>query len=80
MRLRHRYIGIKRTLKSKGFFMPDNDLWIAATAIQYDITLAARDTHFDWIDELYGNCVGCCRKTDSSHEFTSQGIPAINTN
>jgi tRNA(fMet)-specific endonuclease VapC len=32
--------------------MPDNDLWIAATAIQYDITLAARDGHFDWIDGL----------------------------
>jgi tRNA(fMet)-specific endonuclease VapC len=32
--------------------MPDNDLWIAATAIQYSITLAARDSHFYWIDEL----------------------------
>ncbi len=46
------YGRIKQTLKSKGLFMPDNDLWIAATAIQYGITLAARDTHFDWIDEL----------------------------
>jgi tRNA(fMet)-specific endonuclease VapC len=46
------YGRIKQALKSKGFFMPDNDLWIAATAIQYGITLAARDTHFDWIDEL----------------------------
>lgn len=46
------YGRIKQALKSKGFFMPDNDLWIAANTIQYDITLAARDTHFDWIDEL----------------------------
>jgi tRNA(fMet)-specific endonuclease VapC len=46
------YGRIKQTLKVKGFFVPDNDLWIAATAIQYDITLAARDAHFDWIDEL----------------------------
>jgi tRNA(fMet)-specific endonuclease VapC len=32
--------------------MPDNDLWIAATAIQYNITLAAHDAHFDWITGL----------------------------
>jgi tRNA(fMet)-specific endonuclease VapC len=47
------YGRIKQSLKSNGLFMPDNDLWIAATAIQYDMTLAARDTHFDWIDELH---------------------------
>lgn len=46
------YGRIKQELKSKGFQMPDNDLWIAATAIQYDIALAARDGHFDWIDGL----------------------------
>ena len=34
--------------------MPDNDLWIAATAIQYEITLVARDAHFTWITDL--NC------------------------
>ena len=32
--------------------LPDNDLWIAATAIQYGLTLAARDNHFTWIAEL----------------------------
>jgi tRNA(fMet)-specific endonuclease VapC len=46
------YGRIKQELKGKGFQMPDNDLWIAATAIQYDIVLAARDGHFDWIDGL----------------------------
>jgi len=46
------YGRIKQELKGKGFQMPDNDLWIAATAIQYDIMLAARDGHFDWIDGL----------------------------
>jgi predicted nucleic acid-binding protein len=29
--------------------MPDNDLWIAATAIQFNVTLAARDVHSNWI-------------------------------
>ncbi len=46
------YGRIKQELKGKGLFMPDNDLWIAATAMQYGITLAARDAHFDWIDGL----------------------------
>lgn len=46
------YGRIKHDLKQRGLFMPDNDLWIAATAIQYDVTLAARDAHFDWIKEL----------------------------
>ena len=32
--------------------LPDNDLWIAATAIQYGLTLAARDHHFTWIAGL----------------------------
>lgn len=43
------YGRIREELKRKGFTMPDNDLWIAATAIQYDVTLAARDAHFNWI-------------------------------
>lgn len=46
------YGRIKQELKRKGLSMPDNDLWIAATAIQYDVTLATRDAHFNWIDGL----------------------------
>jgi tRNA(fMet)-specific endonuclease VapC len=46
------YGGIKRDLKRRGLSMPDNDLWIAATAIQYDVTLAARDAHFTWIPDV----------------------------
>lgn len=46
------YGRIKQELKGNGYFMPDNDLWIAATAIQYSLTLAARDAHFDWIGGL----------------------------
>lgn len=46
------YAQIKHDLKSRGFTMPDNDLWIAATAMQYDVTLIARDAHFNWISGL----------------------------
>ncbi len=43
------YGRIKQELKRVGRAIPDNDLWIAAVAIQYDVVLAARDIHFDWI-------------------------------
>ena len=46
------YARLKHDLKRQGFTMPDNDLWIAAIAIQYNVTLAARDAHFDWIAGL----------------------------
>ncbi|MGH2487044.1 MAG: VapC toxin family PIN domain ribonuclease, partial [Ktedonobacterales bacterium] len=42
----------KHDLKRRGLTMPDNDLWIAASALQYDVTLAARDAHFSWIAGL----------------------------
>ena len=46
------YGRIKRAQRVKGQMLPDNDLWIAASAIQYGLTLAARDVHVDWIDGL----------------------------
>ncbi len=46
------YGSIKHMQRSKGQMLPDNDLWIAATAIRYKLTLVARDQHFTWIDGL----------------------------
>ncbi len=43
---------IKHMQRTKGLMIPDNDLWIAATAIQYRLTLATRDRHFTWIAGL----------------------------
>jgi len=43
---------LKHEQRLIGLMLPDNDLWIAATAIQYGLTLAARDHHFTWISEL----------------------------
>jgi tRNA(fMet)-specific endonuclease VapC len=43
---------LKHKQRTRGLMLPDNDLWIAATAIQYGLTLAARDQHFTWIAEL----------------------------
>lgn len=41
------YAEIKRHLGNKGKLIPDNDMWIAATARSHDLPLYCRDTHFD---------------------------------
>ena len=39
-------------LKRAGTPVPDNDLWIAAIALQHDLILVTRDKHFDRISQL----------------------------
>ncbi|GAA5127888.1 PIN domain-containing protein [Luteolibacter yonseiensis] len=39
-------------LEAKGQPIPENDLWIAAVALELDMPLATRDAHFDRIDGL----------------------------
>ncbi len=46
------YGKVKSQLKKKGNPIPENDIWIAATAIQCDLTLVSRDKHFDNISGL----------------------------
>ena len=41
------YAEIKHHLGGKGKLIPDNDMWIAATARSHDLPLCCRDTHFD---------------------------------
>ncbi len=43
---------IKNSLREKGRPIPENDIWIAAIARQYGLTLVTRDAHFDGISEL----------------------------
>lgn len=47
-----RYGEIKNTLRVKGRPLPENDIWIAAIAIQHDLTLFTRDEHFNGIENL----------------------------
>jgi tRNA(fMet)-specific endonuclease VapC len=37
---------MKNALVRTNQLIPDNDIWIAVTAIAYDLTLVARDAHF----------------------------------
>ena len=43
---------IKTNLFSKGRPIPDNDIWIAAMAMQHNLTLVTRDKHFWEVDGL----------------------------
>ena len=46
------YGAIKTGLRKKGKPIPENDIWIAAIAIQNDLALATRDNHFKEIEDL----------------------------
>jgi len=39
-------------LEAKGQVIPENDLWIAAVALECDMPLATRDAHFQRVDGL----------------------------
>lgn len=46
------YGWLKHQRSKLGRPIPENDLWIAALAYQYDLPLATRDAHFQTIDEV----------------------------
>jgi len=46
------YSEAKFTLKEKGRPIPENDIWIAALALQHKLTLVSRDKHFSEVDGL----------------------------
>jgi tRNA(fMet)-specific endonuclease VapC len=48
----YRYGAVKAALQRKGKPIPENDLWIAACALRYGLILAARDSHFGYVDGL----------------------------
>jgi len=47
-----RYGEIKNKLRLRGRPLPENDIWIAALALQYELTLVTRDAHFQEIENL----------------------------
>lgn len=46
------YGEVKDRLRLKGRPIPENDIWIAAVALQHGLTLASRDAHFGDVDGL----------------------------
>lgn len=46
------YGRIKAVLRERGRPIPENDIWIAALALQHDLTLVSRDQHFGHVDSV----------------------------
>ena len=46
------YGEVKDGLGRKGRPIPENDIWIAAVALQHDLTLVSRDSHFEHVEGL----------------------------
>jgi tRNA(fMet)-specific endonuclease VapC len=46
------YAAVYRQLRQQGTPIPTNDIWIAALVLQHDLTLCARDRHFDYLPQL----------------------------
>jgi len=48
-----RYYGdVKNSLRKKGHPIPENDIWISAIAIQYNLILVTSDGHFKEVNDL----------------------------
>lgn len=46
------YGSVREALRRKGRPIPENDVWIAAVALQHDLILASRDAHFEQVEGL----------------------------
>jgi tRNA(fMet)-specific endonuclease VapC len=47
-----RYAVIFTTLRKAGMPIPNNDLWIAASAMQYGLRILTRDSHFTKVPQI----------------------------
>lgn len=47
-----RFGRLKAELRRTGKLIPENDIWIAASALRYALVLATRDAHFAAVDKL----------------------------
>ena len=48
----HHYASVYRQLRKQGTPIPTNDMWLAALALQHNLSLHARDKHFDHLPQL----------------------------
>ncbi len=46
------YGTVKKRLQENGRPIPENDIWIAAIALQHGLTVATGDPHFDHVEDL----------------------------
>jgi tRNA(fMet)-specific endonuclease VapC len=48
----HHFAHVFAQLRKQGTPIPTNDIWIAALAIQHNLLLYSRDTHFDHLAQI----------------------------
>lgn len=46
------YGSVRDALRQRGRPIPENDIWIAAVALQHELVLASRDSHFENVEGL----------------------------
>ena len=46
------YAMLKDRLKRRGRPIPENDIWVAAVAVQFDLVLVSRDDHFEAVERV----------------------------
>lgn len=46
------YAAVRLRLKKIGRPIPENDIWLATTCMEFNLTLLSRDIHFDYIHDL----------------------------
>ena len=46
------YAAVYQQLRTQGTPIPVNDMWVAALCLQHNLTLYARDAHFDHLPQL----------------------------
>ena len=44
------YADVREGIQAKGRPIPQNDTWIAALALEHDLPIISRDSHFDLVD------------------------------
>jgi tRNA(fMet)-specific endonuclease VapC len=52
LQVTERYGQVKAQLRRLGKPIPENDIWIAATALRHNLPLVANDKHFDQVEGL----------------------------
>jgi tRNA(fMet)-specific endonuclease VapC len=46
------YATVREQLRKSGTPIPENDVWIAALAMQHDLTIVSRDVHFGVVEGI----------------------------
>lgn len=58
------YAAVREALRKEGHPIPENDVWIAALALQHSLPVVSRDVDFDAVEGLRRVSWGGCQERD----------------